>query len=155
MSAPDIYSNQIGHVLVVAPAPGGRLNHLVEEKNVIFERGGSRMERGLTRWIFADIPRRTLEDDWGNQYDHQVHSLLVGDLTAGQAFVEGLTEQGFVVEQAEQLFVPLQTLDPNDASSSDQLRHQNPRAFALARRETPHVNDLVTHLRDAIVVGAK
>ena len=154
MAAPDLFTNCIGPVRVVAPAPGGRLSHLVEERNVIFQRDGTVIERGLTRWIFADIPRQTLTDDWGNHYDHQVHSLLVGDLDAGDAFIEALTQQGFVVEEADQLFVPLQTLDPLDAKGSDQLRHNNPRAFALARRESPQIGDLVTNLRDSMVLGA-
>lgn len=153
MAAPDLFTNRIGPVCVVSPAPGGRLSHLVEERNVIFQRDGTVIERGLTRWIFADIPRQTLTDDWGNTYDHQVHSLLVGDLSAGEAFIEALSQQGLVVEEAEQLFVPLQTLDPSDAEGSDRLRHNNPRAFALARRESPQIGDLVTNLRDSMVLG--
>ena len=154
MAAPDLFTNRMGSVLVVAPAPGGRLSHLVEERNVIFQRDGSVIERGITRWIFADLPRRTLRDDWGNVYDHQAHSLLVGDLEAGEAFLQALSEQGLVVEDADQLFVPLQTLDPHDQQTSDRLRHQNPRAFALARRETPKIGDLVTSLKDSMVLGS-
>ena len=80
-------------------------------------------------------------------------SLAVGDLSAGEAFIQALSQQGLVVEEAEQLFVPLQTLDPSDAEGSDRLRHNNPRAFALARRESPQIGDLVTNLRDSMVLG--
>jgi hypothetical protein len=153
MASPDIYTNRMGLVLVVAPAPGGRLTHLIEERNVIFQRDGSVIERGITRWIFADIAKGTLQDEWGNAYNHQAHSLLVGNLADGIAFVAALAEQGLKVEEADQLFVPLQTLDPCSQLESDQLRHQFPRAFAVARRETPQISDLVTVLRDAMIMG--
>ncbi|MEL6181743.1 MAG: hypothetical protein AAFS10_22475 [Myxococcota bacterium] len=149
---PDFFFNQMGNVLVLAPAPSGRFRHLIEERHVALNQG-SDPTKALSRWIFADIPERTLTDDWGNPYDHQVHFLLAGDLEAGKGLMQALESEGFVLDQAEEFFVPFQTLDPNDRESSDALRQRHARAFALARRERPTVRDLATSIRDSIVVG--
>ena len=153
MSSPDLFVNRLNRFLIVAPAPGGRLDHLVEYKSVIFQRDGTALERGLTRWIFADLPTKTLKDTWNNPYDHQAHSLLAGTFEDGEAFVQQLEAQEFVVEEAETLFVPLQTLDINSETSSDHLRSHHPRAFALARRDRPSMSSMVTSLRDSMVLG--
>ena len=150
----DFLINQIGTVLVVVPTNKGRVAHLAEHRKIVFERDGDQLEQGLTRWIFADIPQKTLTDEWGNDYDHQVHFLLAGTLQEGTELVADIQRQGFVVQTADRLFVPFQTLDANDQSSSDQLRQQHPRAFALARREQPNINLLITALRDSIVIGS-
>ena len=68
------------------------------------------VKEGLTRWVFADFPQGTLQDDWGNAYDHQVHSLLSGTLDEGRELLEKLSEMGCVIEQASELFVPFQNL---------------------------------------------
>ena len=153
MSNPDLYINRLNRFLVVSPAPGGRLSHLVEHKNVIFRRDGADLERGLTRWIFADLETRTLKDGWNNSYNHQAHALLAGTFSEGEAFIEQLQEQEFIVEQADTLFVPLQTLDLHSEESSDQLRTHHPRAFALARRDRPSMSTMVTSLRDSMMLG--
>jgi len=150
----DFLTNQIGTVLVVVPTNKGRVAHISEHRQIVFERDGNVLEAGLTRWIFADIPSKTLTDNWNNTYDHQVHFLLAGTLQAGKEFVAELKEQGFLVEQAERLFVPFQTLDPHNQVSSDQLRQHHPRAFALARQDQPNTHLLITALRDSIVIGS-
>ena len=148
----DFFFNQMGDVLVLAPAPTGRFRHMVEERVVALSRGAE-PSKALSRWIFADIPERTLVDEWGNHYDHQVHFLLAGDLSAGKELLQALEGEGFVVARAEDFFVPFQTLDPSDRESSDELRQRHARAFALARRERPTVRQLATSIRDSIVVG--
>ena len=153
MSSPDLFANRLNQFLIVAPAPNGRLDRLVEYRSVIFQRNGTELEQGLTRWIFADLPKKTLKDSWGNPYDHQAHSLLAGTFAEGEAFVQQLESQEFVVEDAPTLFVPLQTLDINSEQSSDRLRTDHPRAFALARRDRPSMSSMVTSLRDSMVLG--
>lgn len=146
----DLYMNAIGHVMVLAPTPDGRLSHLVEERNVVLERGGERV-KAMTRWIFGDFPRNTLRDDWGNPFDHQVHTLLAGSLAAGEALVRELRAEGLRVSEEANLFVPFQTLDVWDLEGSDELRHRHARAFAIARRERPSARDIMTSLRDSMV----
>ena len=153
MSNPDLYVNRLNRFLIVAPAPKGRLDHLAEYKNVIFQRDGAELEQGLTRWIFADLPNKTLKDSWGNPYNHQAHSLLAGTFAEGEAFVQQLEAQDFIVEDASSLFVPLQTLDVESQDTSDHLRAHHPRAFALARRDRPSMSSMVTALRDSMVIG--
>jgi hypothetical protein len=148
----DLFANRMHGVLVAAPAPGGRLGPLVETRLVALERNGE-VHSGLTRWIFADVPRGTLRDDWGNPYDHEVHTLLAGTLAEGEAFLRAMVDAGFVVADAPDLFVPLQTLDAADRDASDQLRTRFPRAFALARRGRPTLQQLVTSLRDAALLS--
>lgn len=150
--AADLYTNQMGKVLVLAPTATGQLRHLVESRTVVLSKGGEAIQ-ALKRWIFADIPHDTLKDQWGNPYDHQVHTLLAGPLSAGKALVAGLREQGFSISEEGEFFVPFQTLNPYDVASSDDLRHRHPRAFALARRENPSAGQLVTSIRDSMMAG--
>ena len=145
----DLYINKIGNVLVVAPAEQGKLKHLVEKKNVVFYPEKGETVAALTRWIFADLAIATLEDQWGNLYDHQVHSLLAGTLADGQAFLEALSESGFIIDEQNDMFVPFQKIDLQSAESSDQLRTAHPRAFALARRGKKGASALVTDIRDS------
>ena len=135
MSNPDLYTNRIGDVLVVAPALEGRLSQLAEQRNVVFGRDQGEQQKGLTRWVFANIPKNSLSDQWGNPYDHQVHTLIVGTLQEGNNFIAQLKDRGFHVNAASDMFVPFQTLNINDRQSSDSLRTSHPRAFALSRRE--------------------
>lgn len=152
MTSPDLYLNHIQNVLVIGPAPQGRLGRIAEERTVALHRGGP-TSTALSRWIFADLPRQTLRDEWGNPYDHQVHTLLAGTLQQGLDFINDLKAAGFLIEQADEFFVPFQTLDPNDRDSSDQLRERFPRAFAIARRERPALRELITILRDSALLG--
>jgi|GEM_PF-3394418 len=155
MSRPaDFFVNRRGSVLVLAPSRDGRLAHLAETRRVALERDGEPMN-ALCRWIFADLPRLTLRDAWGNPYDHQAHTLLAGSLADGEELMRGLIEQGFSVEDAPDFFVPFQTLAFTDPEDSDQLRLRHPRAFALARRERPTSAQLVTWIRDTMVVGER
>ena len=149
----DFVTNQIGSTIVIAPTMDGRLSHIAEHRQIVFQREGTKVEPGLTRWIFSDIPKRTLKDSWGNAYDHQVHFLLSGTLQDGKNFIAELIQKGFSIQAAERLFVPFQTLDASDESSSDKLRINHPRAFALARRESPDIGHLTTALRDALILG--
>ena len=148
----DLFVNQIGSVMVVAPTPTGQLQELVQKKVVAFYEKKDEVP-ALTRWIFADFPQGTLVDQWGNRYDHQVHSLLAGSLDDGRRFLELLTESGFIVSQAEDFFVPFQKLDINSEESSDGLRKAHPRAFALAIRGRKSALALVTDIRDSIIVS--
>src|SRR5512145_1343560 len=104
----DIVKNQLGKVLVAAPSPDGRLARLLEYRNVVLQPGGEK-QKAFSRWIFADIPHGTLTDDWGNRYNHQVHSLLAGSIQEGLAFLKGLEELGYTIRTADDFFVPLQT----------------------------------------------
>ena len=79
----DVYTNTIGNVMVVAPATQGVLAHIAQTRKVAFGEDVA-VKEGLTRWVFADFPQGTLQDDWGNAYDHQVHSLLSGTLDEGR-----------------------------------------------------------------------
>lgn len=148
----DLFVNQMGSVMVVAPTPVGQLKALVQKKNVAFYEETSQSP-ALTRWIFADFPQGTLVDQWGNRYDHQVHSLLSGTLDDGRRFLELLSESGFISEQAADFFVPFQKLDIHSAESSDALREAHPRAFALAIRGRKSVSGLVTDIRDSVIVS--
>ena len=69
---------KFGQTLVIAPTETGRLNGLASTQNVVFQRDGDKLSNGLTRWVFADLQRKTLKDQWNNTYDHEAHSLLVG-----------------------------------------------------------------------------
>jgi len=148
----DVYTNAIGNVMVIAPAAQGRLAHISETRMVAFGEEVA-IKEALTRWVFADLQTATLEDDWGNRYDHQVHSLLSGTLAEGREFLEKLGEMGCVVEQAEGLFVPFQRVDIDSVSSSDALRTKHPRAFALARRGRKSISAIITDIRDSSVFG--
>lgn len=152
MSEPDIYTNQIGQTLVIAPTETGRLNGLAGTRNVIFQRDGDKQTKGLTRWVFADLPQNTLKDQWDNAYDHEAHSLLVGSLKEGQALLQTLRESDLVVTDHDDFFVPFQTLDIHSQDSSDRLRASHPRAFALSRRDRPDVAEILTLLRDSTVI---
>ena len=155
MSVPaDFHVNRRGPVLVLAPSREGRLAHLAETRRVVLDRNGETVN-ALCRWIFADLPRGTLRDDWGNAYDHQAHTLLAGALADGEELVRALVEQGFNVQDAPDFFVPFQTLAFDDSEDSDLLRRRHPRAFALARRERPTAAHLVTWIRDTMVVGER
>ena len=149
----DFFTNRIGNIMVVAPSPDGDFSHIAEYRNIVFYSEKGEQEQALTRWIFADIEKNTLIDDWGNQYDHQVHFLLAGNLAEGIQFLDGLQSNGFVVKQAEKLFVPFQTLDATNTETSDNLRTLHARAFALARRENPRLQDLLTSYRDASLIS--
>ncbi len=148
----DLYVNRMGNVFVLAPAAEGRLGHIAATRKVALERHGE-VKQSLCRWIFADIPKNTLTDEWGNAYDHQVHFLLAGTVAEGEELVQALVEEGFQVQDAPHLFVPFQTLNPADSASSDALRVRHPRAFALARRERPSVRQLVTAIRDSVLIN--
>jgi hypothetical protein len=149
----DLYVNRMGKVFVVAPSEKGRLGHIADTRKVALERH-SEPKPSLCRWIFADIPKGTLTDEWGNAYDHQVHFLLAGTVAEGEELVQALVQEGFHVQDAPDLFVPFQTLNPADSASSDALRVRHPRAFALARRERPSVRQLVTAIRDAGLINS-
>jgi hypothetical protein len=147
----DVYTNAIGNVMVVAPSTEGLLGHIAETKKVAFGSDVA-IKEGLTRWVFADFPVATLTDGWGNTYDHQVHSLLSGTMAEGRELLEKLAEMGCVIEQASELFVPFQKLDIASESSSDTLRTEHPRAFALARRGRKSISAIVTDIRDTVVI---
>lgn len=148
----DVFTNTMGSVMVVAPSANGRLASIAETKKVAFgENLDSR--QALTRWVFADFAQGTLEDEWGNRYDHQVHSLLSGTLEEGHAFLKALAELGCIIDEASELFVPFQKLNIDSAVSSDSLRTEHARAFALARRGRQSIAGIVTEIRDAGVLG--
>jgi hypothetical protein len=149
----DLFINKIGSILVVAPAPTGKLSHMVEMKKVIFYQQIGETVDAITRWIFADLPVATLQDQWGNRYDHQVHSLLAGSLADGQIFLEMLSENGFIVDEEPDMFVPFQRINITSQESSDALRDAHPRAFALARRGKKSIGALVTDIRDSVVLN--
>ena len=141
----DLYTNTIG---TVSPTPHGKLGGLAETKRISFN--GTEVNSALTRWVFADFPVATLSDEWGNRYDHQVHSLLSGTLEEGRSFLESLSEMDCVVEEASEFFVPFQKLDIHSFVSSDSLRAEHPRAFALARRGRKSVAAIITDIRDVV-----
>ncbi|MFT7519099.1 MAG: hypothetical protein ACI9MC_001239 [Kiritimatiellia bacterium] len=153
-SEPDLYYNKLGSVMVVAPSADGVLSPVASNRQVELQRGTGKIEPAVARWIFADLPRNTLDDQWGNPYDHQVHTLVVGTLSAGEAFLEAFAEAGFRIVPAEQLFVPFQTIDLHDAEDSDQLRLRHPRAFALAIRTLTTPAMLIMHARDRALLGS-
>ena len=148
----DVYTNTIGNVMVVAPATQGVLAHIAQTRKVAFGEDVA-VKEGLTRWVFADFPQGTLQDGWGNAYDHQVHSLLSGTLEEGRELLEKLSEMGCVIEQASELFVPFQKLDVRSVSSSDAIRTEHPRAFALARRGRKSIRAIITDIRDSNVIN--
>ena len=94
-----------------------------------------------------------MTDDWSNAYDQNLPSLLSGTLAEGRELLEKLAEMGCVVEQAAELFVPFQKVDVNSASSSDSIRIEHPRAFALARRGRKSIGAIVTDIRDSGVIN--
>ena len=149
----DVYTNTMGHVMVVAPTPNGQLKALADSKSIAFA-DDLDVKSVLTRWVFADFSMGTLTDEWGNRYDHQVHSLLSGTLAEGREFLETLSELGCVVEEASEFFVPFQKIDLTSVQSSDALRTEHSRAFALARRGRKSIAAIVTGIRDAGLVGS-
>ena len=149
----DLYVNKIGNVMVVAPSPKGQLGQLVEYRNVVFYAEKGEQVKAITRWVFADFQKGTLNDQWGNQYDHQVHSLLSGNLSQGQRFIEMLSDVGFIIAEEGEMFVPFQKIDICSQSNSDALRESHPRAFALARSGKKSISALVTDIRDSLLVG--
>ena len=149
----DVYVNKIGNVMVVTPLRSGRLQGLAEYKKVIFYSEKKEQVEALTRWIFADLDKGTLLDEWGNRYDHQVHTLLSGTLDQGQQFLEVLSEMGCIVSEQTDLFVPFQKIDLHSQESSDALRQHHPRAFTLARPGRKSIAALVTNIRDALMIG--
>ena len=149
----DVYVNKIGNVMVVTPLASGQLQGLSEYKKVVFYSDKRVQVNALTRWIFADLDRGTLKDEWGNRYDHQVHTLLSGTLAQGQQFIEVLAEMGCIVSEQPDLFVPFQKIAIESQESSDALRVHHPRAFTLARPGRKSIAALVTDIRDALVVG--
>ena len=149
MSIPDLYSNHIGTVLSIAPTTVGRFAQLAQTKRVSLYRDKKDIGEALSRWLFADFPQQTLVDIWGNRYNHQVHTLLSGTLAEGEALLSELEAHGCKITEAPGFFVPLQNVKINDLQSSDALREQHPRAFALARRDTPNRNTLLTMLKDS------
>ena len=149
----DLFMNKIGSILVVAPTPTGKLSHMVEMKKVIFYQQIGETVDAITRWIFADLPVETLQDQWGNRYDHQVHSLLSGSLADGQLFLEMLSDNGFIIDEEQDMFVPFQRINISSQESSDTLRHSHPRAFALARRGKKSIRVLVTDIRDSVLIN--
>jgi len=153
MSHPDLYANHIGTVLCVAPTTVGRFAKLAQAKRLSLYRDSDIVGEALSRWIFADVPTESLLDQWGNKYNHQVHTLLAGSLKQGEELLSTLEEHGCCIQEDSHFFVPLQNLNVNDQSSSDALRAKHPRAFALARREPPDLNLLLTLLRDAQMLG--
>ena len=150
----DIFYKQLGTVLVVAPSQQGKLAHMANTRKVAFQLDVPQpiIQEGLTRWIFADFEKNTLQDQWGNCHDHQVHTLLVGTLQEGLDFLQGLQNFDLVLESPEQFFVPLQNIKLQDLDDSDQLRTLHPRVFALARRDTPSLKTILTSIRDATIV---
>jgi hypothetical protein len=149
----DVYTNTMGHVMVIAPTPNGQLQALADSKNIAFA-DDLAVKSVLTRWVFADFPTGTLIDEWGNRYDHQVHSLLSGTLAEGREFLETLSELGCVVEEASEFFVPFQKLNLTSVESSDALRMEHSRAFVLARRGRKSIAAIVTDIRDAGLLGS-
>ncbi len=153
MDNPDLYINRIGRVLVVAPAPGGALGHLVERRYAVLNRESRELEHALSRWIFADLARGTLRDQWNNAYDHAAISLLAGSFDDGEAFIAAASKAGLAVATHDNLFVPLQKLDATSELTSDNLRTAHPRGFALARREQPQIDALLAAARDQAELG--
>ena len=149
MSIPDLYSNHIGTVLSIAPTTVGAFAKLAETKRVSLHRESEDVGEALSRWLFADFPQKTLVDKWGNRYDHQVHHLLSGTLEEGEQLLSTLKQNGCNIEEASGFFVPLQNVEIHDTESSDQLRNRHPRAFALARKDLPSTNEMLTILKDS------
>ena len=92
----DVFFKKLGNVLVVAPSQQGKLAGFAQTRKVAFnlDEDSPTVTEGLTRWIFADFDKNTLQDQWGNPHDHQVHTLLVGTLQDGDDFLQGLRESG-------------------------------------------------------------
>lgn len=153
MSEPDLFTNRLGNVLVAAPSLTGSLAGFGSQRQVALERGTGQVGPALARWIFADLPQGTLRDQWGNPYDHAAHTLIVGNLAEGEAFIAELVEAGVEVEEADNLFVPFQTVKVDDVADSDALRERHPRSFALAIRRLPDLRRLITSVRDAVSLG--
>ena len=153
-TAPDLYYNKLGKVMVVAPTAEGVFSPVASYRQVALQRDTGEVGPALARWIFADLPRDTLRDQWGNPYDHAVHTLVVGTLADGEAFLASFAEAGYRIAPAEQLFVPFQTVVLDDAEDSDQLRQRHPRAFALAFRSLTTPAMLIMHARDRALLGS-
>ena len=153
MSAPDLYYNRLGDVMVVAPSDDGSLRLVSDKRQVELERGSGEISTALARWIFADFARDTLKDQWGNSYDHMVHSLIMGTLSDGEAFLQAFIDAGYGVEHAPKLFVPIQTVNIHSYADSDDLRNRHPRAFALAIRTRPSAGRLMSEARDRAALG--
>jgi hypothetical protein len=149
MSIPDIYSNHIGTVLCIAPTTVGRFATFAQVKRVSLYRETQEVGEALSRWLFSDFPQNTLVDEWGNRYNHQVHTLLAGSLKEGEDLLSELEAHGCTVIEASGFFVPLQNVEIQSTDSSDQLRQRHPRAFALARRDCPDRSTLLTLLKDS------
>lgn len=149
----DAYVHQHGNTFVIAPTETGRLAFLAERRRAVLTRASGEVETALARWIFADLPRNTLHDAWGNTYDHQALHLVVGTLADGNRFARELEEAGFALSDEPNLFVPLKTIDAASESDSDHIRTVHARAFALAIRRLPRVADLLLDARDRGVFG--
>lgn len=149
----DVFINRLGRSLVVAPSDTGRLSFLAERRSAVLNKDSGEVERVLARWVFADLPGRTLKDAWGNPYDHQAHHLLAGSLADGERFLAELAEIGVTIAEEPQLFVPLKTVELHDESDSDLLRERHARAFAVAIRRLPRVSDLNTQIHDSDLIG--
>ena len=153
MTIPDLYANQLGNVLCIAPTSVGRFAKLAEIKRVSLYSDSDVVGEALSRWIFANFPKKSLTDTWGNRFNHQVHSLLAGTLEDGQNLLQNLESHGCTIMEAPDFFVPLQNVHIDQLDSSDELRQRHPRAFALARREPVSLNELLTLLRDSSMLG--
>jgi len=149
----DAYIHQHGNTLVIAPTETGRLAFLAERRRLVLNRASGEVEDALARWIFADLPRNTLQDAWGNAYDHQALHLVAGTLADGKRFARELEDAGFALSYEPNLFVPLETIDAASEADSDNIRTVHARAFALAIRRSPRVADLILEARDRGVFG--
>ena len=153
MNIPDLYANHLGNVLCIAPTSVGRFAKLAKIKRVSLYSDSDVVGEALSRWIFANFPHNSLTDDWGNRFNHQVHSLLSGSLEQGEQLLQTLESYGCSIIEAPDFFVPLQNVEVDSIESSDNLRTRHPRAFALARREHVSINELLTILRDSSMLG--
>ena len=154
MPIPDLYANHIGTVLSISPTSVGRFAKLAEIKRISLYSDSPIVGEALSRWLFADFPLKTLTDEWGNRFDHQVHTLLAGTLQEGETLLATLEAHSCTIIEAPDFFVPLQNVEINSLSSSDELRNRHPRAFALARRDQASINELLTLLRDSSMLGS-
>ena len=117
------------------------------DQKVAFGRCGC--QRGLTGWVFADF-HKELQDDWGNAYDHQVHSLLSVHWMRGEMLGK-LSEMG-VIEQASELFVPFQKVDVRSVTSSDAIRTEHT-DICTGEKRTKSIRAIVTDIRDSNVIN--
>ena len=154
MPIPDLYANHIGTVLSIAPTSVGRFAKLADIKRISLYSDSPIVGEALSRWLFADFPTKTLVDEWGNRFDHQIHSLLAGSLQEGEELLATLESHGCTIIEAPDFFVPLQNVEINEITSSDAIRVRHPRAFALARRDRANLPELLTLLRDSSMLGS-